>query len=142
MPFGPGWVLKPSASIELLAALAEQRRALFAERLPVGALRHVARDVVRREQAAVGEAGDAGRVVRLAEAGEPLGRGQDVRLGEHGLELALRLLHRQLDRLRLRVGTEQVDRAVVDDRDHELDLRLALSRQEEVAQRLSRRLAV
>ena len=137
VPFGPG--LRPEAQRldELLLAQPEQRKRLVAEGLPVGPFRHVARDVMRGEKAAIGEARDARGVVRLTEACEPLGRGQDVGLSENGLELTLRLLHWELDRLRLWIGAEEVDGAVVGDRDDKLDLRLALARGEEVAQRLA-----
>lgn len=92
--------------------------------------------MVGGEQAAVGEPGEAGGVVGLAEAGEPFGCGEEVGFGEHGLELALGLLEGQGDRLGLRVGPEEVDGAVVDDGDDELDLGLAGAGGEEVAQSL------
>lgn len=74
---------EPEGFDELLAALAKQAAGLAAECLPVGSLRNVAGDVVRGEEAAVGKPGDTGRVVGLAEAGEPFGRGEEVGLGEH-----------------------------------------------------------
>ena len=88
------------------------------------------------EEATIGEARDARGIVRLTEAREPLGRRQDVGLSENGLQLALRPLHWELDGLRLWIGAEKMDCAVVGDRDDKLDLRLALARGEEVPQRL------
>jgi len=94
---------------------------------------------VGREQPAVGEPRETRRVTRLAETGEALGCGQNIRLGEHRLKLTLCLLDGELDRIRLRVRTEQMDRAIVDDGNDQLDLCLALARGKEVAQDLARR---
>lgn len=120
-----------------LRAQTQERQRFIAEGLPVRSLRNVARDVVSREEAAVREARDPSRIAGLTEACEPLSSGQDIRLQEHRLQLTFRLLCGELDRLRLRIGAEDVGGPLVGHRDDELDLGLTLPRSKEITQRLT-----
>jgi hypothetical protein len=96
--------------------------------------------VVGSEEATIRESRHTSRVVSLAETGIPLGRSEDIRFAQNGLQLTLRLFNWKFENWGLRIGAKKVCPAIVHHDDHELYLSLAFAFGKEIPHRLPRRI--